>query len=453
MARDKARRLLWPLKAKYGKKISWADLMVLAGNVAMESMGFKTFGFAGGRTDDWEAEVVNWGGNYDEMITYPPYFQKEFLPWIRRASDWLGPRRILVSSHADGENQGLMDLIRDSGLHMAEAVCPHPMTKVTIEEYYRRWSDRLTIFGGMPSNMLLARSASDVEFDAFLDHLLQAVRPGARFILGVADTVPPDAQWDRLRRMADKVRAAGRLPWTAGAAQASEAGRMVEMAARLGGPEGSTAGDDEYALVREDVLKGRDKQIIDDVTALLEQGRQAQDIVQRGMISAMEIIGEAFKKGTAFIPEVLLSARAMNAAVAFLEPRLAAGPRREAGRVMLGTVKGDLHDIGKNMVAAMLRGVGFEVVDLGINVPADKFIKEIGERKPHILGLSALLTTTMPEMGRIIKALEAAGLRGAVKVMVGGAPVNARFATEIGSDGYAHDAGDAVGLARRLLEQ
>ncbi len=166
----------------------------------------------------------------------------------------------------------------------------------------------------------------------------------------------------------------------------------------------------------------------------------------------MESIGARFKRGEVFVPEVLLSARAMNQALKVLEPHLAGERVQKGGRVLIGTVKGDLHDIGKNMVATMLRGVGFEVRDLGINVSREQFVREVESYKPQILGLSALLTTTMPEMAKVIQALEAKGLRNLVKVMVGGAPVNQKFARDIGADGYAQDAGEAVSLAKRLLD-
>ena len=147
-----------------------------------------------------------------------------------------------------------------------------------------------------------------------------------------------------------------------------------------------------------------------------------------------------------------MSARAMNDALAVLEPHLAREKKDAAGKVLLGTVRGDMHDIGKNMVATMLRGVGFEVVDLGINISVEDFVKNVETHRPDILGMSALLTTTMPEMRKVIETLGARGLRDRVKVIVGGAPLNAKFANDIGADGYGADAGSSVDLARRLLK-
>ncbi len=187
------------------------------------------------------------------------------------------------------------------------------------------------------------------------------------------------------------------------------------------------------------------------VQEMLNKGRSPEDIVQKGMIAAMEIIGEDFKNGTVFISEVLLSARAMNRAMNFLGPHLARGTNQARGKIVIGTVRGDMHDIGKNMVTVMLCGVGFEVIDLGINVPPEKFVQQVAEKKPEILGMSALLTTTICEMRNVIESLTAAGLREKVKIMVGGAPLNERFAEDIGADGYGHDAGEAVALAKELI--
>jgi corrinoid protein of di/trimethylamine methyltransferase len=397
---------------------------------------------------DSPAEAVMWGGNFDDMITYPPYFEKEILPWIRKASKVLGEKGKLLLCHCDGENKGLMDLIRDSGMHVAEAVCPHPMTKVKIEEYYRRWGDTLTIFGGIPSNILLADSVTDQEFEAYLDHLFKVVAPGKRLILGIADTTPANAVFDRLVRIGERVEKEGRLPLEGGAHRPVSEDQMAQAAARVA-PE--VVEDEVFKVIQEDVFNGDNVEIKQHVKEMLDKGINAQDILQRGMLSAMEVIGEKFKTGAVFIPEVLLSARAMNEALEILEPYLAKGKREATGKVLMGTVLGDMHDIGKNMVVTMLRGIGFEVQDMGINVPLEEIMRQVDEHKPDILGLSAILTTTMPEMKKVIDALTEKGLKDSVKVIVGGAPVNERFANDIGADGYALDAGEAASLAKRLM--
>jgi methylmalonyl-CoA mutase cobalamin-binding domain/chain len=398
------------------------------------------------------AEMVHWGGNYDDMVTYAPYFEKELLPWIRKASERLGACGKYVSCHCDGENEGLMDLIRDSGMHMAEAVCPAPMTKVTIEEYYRRWADRLTIFGGIPSTLLLRESTTDAEFEGYLDHLFKAVAPGTRMILGIADTTPPQGVFDRLVRIGERLEKEGRLPLGGGAFRpltASALGGGEKRAAAAPAPD--PLRDEQFRQVQDDVLGGDQVSVGGHILGLLERGAKADEILQRGLLAAMEVIGERFRSGDAFIPEVLLSARVMNEAVSVLEPYLTSGQAGAKGRVMIGTVKGDMHDIGKNLVITMLRGVGYEVKDLGVDVPVAKFVEMVKEFRPDILGLSSLLTTTMPQMKQVIEALAGAGLREGMKVIVGGAPVNEKYAYDIGADGYAHDAGGGVKLVESLL--
>lgn len=397
---------------------------------------------------DSPADGVLWGANFDDMITYPTYFEKEIQPWIRKASEVLGEKGKISICHCDGENYGLMDLIRDSGMHVAEAICPYPMTKVRIEEYYARWSDKLTIWGGIPSNMLLAESATDEEFEAYLDHLFKVIAPGTRMILGIADTTPPNAVFERLIRIGERVEKEARLPLEAGAARPLTRDQIEEVAERVAP---APVEDEAFEVIRRDVLDGEDVAITVHVKELLDRGVPAREILQRGMLAAMEIIGERFKRGDVYIPEVLLSARAMNECLPILEPYLAGTRAESGGKVLIGTVRGDMHDIGKNMVATMLKGVGYEVEDAGINVSREEFMKKVIDLEPDVIGLSALLTTTMPEMKMIIDALREAGLREKVKVIVGGAPVNEKFASGIGADGYGPDAGSAVTVVRNLI--
>ncbi len=183
----------------------------------------------------------------------------------------------------------------------------------------------------------------------------------------------------------------------------------------------------------------------------LVRGESAETILKEGLVRAMERIGVRFKEGEIFIPEVLIAARAMHEGLAVLKPILSRSTGILVGKVILGTVKGDLHDIGKNLVGMMVEGGGYEVIDLGIDVPASKFVEAIGSHRPQVVGLSALLTTTMREMKNTLEAIGAAGLRSQVKVIVGGAPVTDRFAKEIGADGYGPDAASAVEVVKSLL--
>ncbi|MCC6608196.1 MAG: corrinoid protein [Burkholderiales bacterium] len=329
------------------------------------------------------------------------------------------------------------------------------MTRVTFAEYYRRWSPRLTLYGGIPSTVVLPET-SDADFEAYLDGFFRAVAPGNRLVVGVADEVPPKAIFSRLQRIGERIAREGALPLKAGAARTLEPALARPGAAAAAAPAGDAAGnaaDDVYAQVRQDVFKGRHLDIKAHVQALLDQGVRAGDILEHGLIAAITVVGNRMATGDVFIPEVLLAARAMTAAVKLLEPHIAASGEQLRGRVLVGTVRGDMHDIGKNLVVTMLRGVGFEVRDLGVSVSRDRFCEEVAAFEPDVLGLSALLTTTMVEMGEIIKALDASGLRRRCRVIVGGAPVSEQFAAKIGADGYGANAVEAVRLTKRMVAE
>jgi len=200
------------------------------------------------------------------------------------------------------------------------------------------------------------------------------------------------------------------------------------------------------------VLNGDQKTAVAVTQEALAEGIAPLELITKYMIPAMDEVGRRFECEEYFVPELLLSARAMKGALELLRPLLAASGAQPAGRVVIGTVKGDLHDIGKNLVASMLEGGGFEVIDLGADVAPEKFIQAVREKNAQIVALSALLTVTMPAMRKTIDALREAGVREKVKVMVGGAPVTPQFAREIGADGYGENATAAVALARQFVQ-
>ncbi|MFV0437448.1 MAG: corrinoid protein [Desulfopila sp.] len=206
----------------------------------------------------------------------------------------------------------------------------------------------------------------------------------------------------------------------------------------------------DLKTITETLITGDGENVKRLVQEALDSGHAANDILQNGLITGMDIVGEKMESGDMFIPEVLMSAQAMAGAVEILKPLLGEDDSISAGTVVIGTVKGDLHDIGKNLVVMMLESAGFKVVDLGVDVDADKLIGAIKENKPKVVGLSALLTTTMPMMRKTIDAIKENGLRDSVKILVGGAPVNQAFAEEIGADGYAPDAGSASKMAKAM---
>jgi len=203
--------------------------------------------------------------------------------------------------------------------------------------------------------------------------------------------------------------------------------------------------------IYEGIIDGQAPQVSQKVQQALDSDVDPAAILNQGMIAAMAEVGKRFEEGEYFVPEMLIAARAMQAGLALLKPRLQQTDLRSSGKVVIGTVKGDLHDIGKNLVAMMLEGAGFEIVDLGTDVSADKFVAAAREHQADLVAMSALLTTTMPNMKVTIDALQTAGLRQQVKVIIGGAPITESFARQVGADGYAPDASRAVAVAKSLL--
>jgi corrinoid protein of di/trimethylamine methyltransferase len=209
--------------------------------------------------------------------------------------------------------------------------------------------------------------------------------------------------------------------------------------------------DELFELMGEDLYDGYADEVVEEVHEALGRGMAPYDVLTQGLVAGMDVVGADFRDGILFVPEVLMAAKAMKAGMAILRPLLAETGAPRVGTMVIGTVKGDIHDIGKNLVAMMMEGAGFEVINLGINTSADDFLAAIKEHQPDILGMSALLTTTMPYMGVVIQALEEAGIRDDLIVLVGGAPLNEAFAQEIGADAYCRDAAVAVETAKQLM--
>lgn len=207
-----------------------------------------------------------------------------------------------------------------------------------------------------------------------------------------------------------------------------------------------------FTQITDSLVEGETEQVLAQVQRALEDGLEPMEIIEKGLVPGMDIVGRKYEEGEYFLPNLVVSARAMQESMALLEPVLKKRDEdiKSAGCVVLGTVQGDIHEIGKSLVATMLAVNGFQVIDLGVNVPVGTFISAVREHHANLVGMSALLTTTMPVQKEVIIALEAGGLRSTVKVMVGGAPVTASWARDIGADGFAEDAIRAVELARTL---
>lgn len=211
--------------------------------------------------------------------------------------------------------------------------------------------------------------------------------------------------------------------------------------------------EDLYLQMQDDLYDGIKEEIPEQVREALSRGKTPQEVLDGGLVAGMDIVGVDFRDGILFVPEVLMAANAMKAGMEVLRPLLTETGAQRIGKAIVGTVKGDIHDIGKNLVAMMLEGAGFEVINLGINVDADTFLKAIEEHQPDIIGMSALLTTTMPYMKVVVDALGEEGIREEIYVMVGGAPVTENFAREVGADAYGRDAAVSVEIAKRYMQR
>ncbi len=209
---------------------------------------------------------------------------------------------------------------------------------------------------------------------------------------------------------------------------------------------------EKVGAIYDAVLNGRRADAEAGVGEALAKGISPEEILNDGLIAAMKEVGNRFECGEYYVPEMLIAARAMQSGLAVLKPQLAQSGVKAKGKAVIGSVRGDLHDIGKNLVAMMLEGAGFEVVNLGTDVSPERFAQAVREHAPQLVGMSALLTTTMPSMKATIEAIEDIGLRGKVKILIGGAPISEDFAKRIGADGYAPDASRAVTLAKQLLQ-
>jgi 5-methyltetrahydrofolate--homocysteine methyltransferase len=210
--------------------------------------------------------------------------------------------------------------------------------------------------------------------------------------------------------------------------------------------------DELYELMGEDLYDGYGEEVVEEVEEALGRDITPYDVLTQGLVAGMDIVGVDFRDGILFVPEVLMAANAMKAGMALLRPLLAETGAPRVGKMVIGTVKGDIHDIGKNLVAMMMEGAGFEVINVGINNSVDNFLAAIEEHQPDILGMSALLTTTMPYMRVVIKGLQQAGIRDDLIVMVGGAPLNEAFAEDVGADAYCRDAAVAVQTAKKFMK-
>lgn len=358
--------------------------------------------------------------------------------------------------HSDGNIMPLMEEIIGLGVDGIANMEPGPMD---IDEVKRLYGDRVTIVGNIDLHYTLTKG-TPAETAEEVRKRIESLAPGGRYILSSANSLPNYVKPANVRAMGEALlkygvykdadRKRGKRPAARSAVQplSPEPEKGEEKAPDK---QARAHQGDPIRSIKDAVNQLKQGEIAGLVRDALSANLDPLVIINDGLIKAMDEVGKNFAANKIFVPEMMVSAMTMKAGLDLLKPLLKGGGSFSRGRVVIATVKGDLHDIGKNIVAMMLEGSGFEVIDLGINVNGSVILEKIREAKPSILGLSALLTTTMPEMERVVQLLRSEGLRDSVKVVVGGAPLNSRFAEEIGADGYGADAASAVDLCKRLV--
>jgi 5-methyltetrahydrofolate--homocysteine methyltransferase len=316
------------------------------------------------------------------------------------------------------------------------------------------------LIGNIDLHYTLTRGTPEETAEEVRDRI-QTLSPGGRYILASANSLPGYVKPDNVKAMADALLRYGNYPpeKVTGRPDKPNYGRFMtpreqkisSIAEETSTPSSESEGDLEQIV--QAVVKYEKDRIGEMVESALEAGLDPERIINESLIKAMDMVGKDFSANRIFVPEMLMAATTMKEGLNKVKPLLQASGGKSKGTVMLATVQGDLHDIGKNIVGMMLEGGGFEIIDLGINISSDDILAKVKEQKPDILGLSALLTTTMPQMKKVIDLFDNENLRDQTKVIIGGAPVSQKFADQIDADGYAKDAATTVDLCKGLIEQ
>jgi len=382
------------------------------------------------------------------LLVHPKYLRKHLFPWYKKMGKICREKGIGFIFHSDGDCTEVMEDLIDCGFHAFNPIQPNAMNIVEVK---KKWGKKLCLIGNINlDSTLTLGTPEDVRAEVY--ERIRTIGPGGGYMVSssnsITDYVPPE----NMKALLDATYEFGKYPieleeggvkgkfWTSQTKMRKTETTKVETGLAV----------DAYvdALIANDI-----PMVIAKMQTDIDGGTAPQDVVSRGLIPAITIVGEKFQNGQIYIPEMMLAARAMSATLEHYKELLAGkGEAKKLGTVVIGTVQGDLHDIGKNLVAMILKGQGFEVEDLGVSVSAAKFVQAVSDKKPEILAMSALLTTTMIEMKSTIEGLKAAGLRQQVKVIVGGAPVTPVFAEQIGADGTAYDAPGAAKLCKDLLK-
>ncbi|MEW6334561.1 MAG: cobalamin-dependent protein [Thermodesulfobacteriota bacterium] len=382
------------------------------------------------------------------LLVNPKYLRKYVFPWYKKMGEICREKGIGFIFHSDGDCTEVMDDLIDCGFQGFNPIQPNAMDIVEVK---KNWGKKLCLIGNINlDSTLTLGTPEDVRAEVY--ERIRTIGPGGGYMVASSNTITDYVPMANMRALLEATYEFGKYPieleeggvegkfWTSRTKVRKIKTTKLETGLDV----------DAYvdALIANDIPK-----VIATTQKDIDSGTAPRDVVSMGLIPAITIIGEKFQNGQIYIPEMMIAARAMSTTLEHFKEMLAGkGETKKMGMVMIGTVQGDLHDIGKNLVTMILKGQGFQVEDLGVSVSTEKLIQAVGDRKPEILAMSALLTTTMTEMKNTIQALKAAGLRQQVKVIVGGAPVTPAFAEQIGADGTAYDAPGAAKLCMDLLK-
>ena len=389
--------------------------------------------------DDW--------GTKDALFMKPEMWREFFKEPYRRFYGYIRSRGVIALHHADSYLVPIVEDMVELGIQVWQGVLPEN----DIPALQRQLQGRMVLMGGIGA-AIDRPDATESEVRSYVSQALAAYCPGGHYIpsitYGLFGTVYPhvdpliDDEIDRYNSTLHMPAVTcDPVPRRKLAAKQTEAAKVQE-----------EAGSDLLSALSLALCKGQRKKVLQLCQEGLDQGVEAQLLLSEGLVAGMTKLGDDFSAGRAFVPEMLMAARCMTAALELLKPRLTSGSSKVLGRVCLGTVKGDMHDIGKNLVKIMMEGCGLEVIDLGVDVSPEQFVATALEQHCDIIACSSLLTTTMNEMRRVVQLAEEKGIRQKVKIMVGGAPITQSFCDEIGADAYTDDAGQAARVAAGLLE-
>jgi len=379
------------------------------------------------------------------LLVNPKFLRKYLFPWYKKMGDICRDRGLGFIYHSDGDCSEILQDLIDCGFHGYHPIQPNCMDIVEVK---KKWGKSLCLLGNINlDSTLTLGTPEDVRAEVY--ERIRTIGPGGGYMVSSSNSIPDYVPLENMKALFDATFEFGAYPIEL------EEGKIKGNIWTFTGKPKTDAAPKTVDLNIEEFMAamlGKNiERLIELTQAEIDAGRQAGEVVDAGMIPAMTAVGKKFQSGEIYIPEMLVAAKTMSAALDHFKDQLIGKAAENKGTVVIGSVKGDLHDIGKNLVTMMLQGQGFTVEDLGISVDTAKFVESIRTTKPDVLAMSALLTTTMVEMKNTIDALEEAGLRKNLKIIVGGAPLTQAFADQIGADGYAYDAPGAAQKCTDLI--